>query len=193
MKLKIERSEERELSVASILPSGSWQSKNTVSLARKLLGKLLVRRHPDGSISRHRITEVEAYDGEADLACHARKGRTKRTEVMYRGGGIWYVYLCYGIHEMLNLVTGPEGYPAAILIRGLQGISGPGRVTNQLGIGRSLNGQIAGPNSGLWIESDGPEVPRHLVRSGPRVGVDYAGEIWAAKPWRLQYEHKVRS
>src|SRR5258708_7408979 len=75
----------------------SLQDRGTVALARGLVGKVLARRHADGAVTRHRITEVEAYDGEKDLACHASKGRTKRTEVMYRPGGIWYVYLCYGV------------------------------------------------------------------------------------------------
>ena len=135
----------------------------------------------------HIITEVEAYDGEKDLACHASKGRTKRTEVMYRAGGIWYVYLCYGMHEMLNLVTGPADYPAAILIRGVSGISGPGRLTKNLQIDRRLNGQPAAPPSGLHLEDTGLGVPRRSIKAGPRVGVNYAGPVWAAKLWRFQF------
>ena len=79
------------------------------------------------------ITEVEAYDGERDRTCHARFGRTPRSEVLYGAGGVWYVYLCYGVHEMLNLVVGPAGWPAAVLIRGVDGITGPGRLTRALG------------------------------------------------------------
>ena len=161
------------------------QAGQTVALARGLLGKVLARRQGDGSVTRHRITEVEAYDGEKDLACHASKGRTKRTEVMYRPGGVWYVYLCYGVHEMLNLVTGPAGYPAAILIRGVEGISGPGRLTKRLRIGRQLNGTAAARVSGLWLEDDGFKVPRRARRVSARIGVDYAGPVWAAKPWRF--------
>ena len=134
------------------------------------------------------ICEVEAYDGERDLACHASKGRTKRTDVMYQAGGRWYVYLCYGVHEMLNLVTGPENYPAAILIRGVEGISGPGRLTKRLQIGRHLNGLPAEPASGLHIEDHGIKVPRKLIITGPRVGVNYAGPVWAAKPWRFSFD-----
>ena len=134
------------------------------------------------------ICEVEVYDSERDLACHASKGRTKRTEVMYRAGGVWYVYLCYGMHEMLNLVTGPENYPAAILIRGVVGISGPGRLTKQLKIGRTLNGVKAEPASGLHVEDHGIKVPRNMIIAGPRIGVDYAGPVWAAKPWRFWIE-----
>ncbi len=156
--------------------------------ARSLVGKLLVRRWVDGTITRHRITEVEAYDGERDLACHASQGRTKRNEVMYRPGGVWYVYLCYGVHEMLNLVTGPAGYPAAVLIRGIEGSPGPGRLTKRLEISRALNGVVAARASGLWLEDDGYKAPRGTRRVGARIGVDYAGPVWARKPWRFWLE-----
>lgn len=162
--------------------------KNTVILARWLLGKVLVRTI-EGVRTEHVITEVEAYHTESDLACHAAKGRTARTEVMYKQGGHWYVYLCYGVHEMLNLVTGPENHPAAVLIRGVEGISGPGRLTKRLQIDRRLNGAVAVPASGLHLEDHGIVVTRRRIVSGPRVGIDYAGEIWAAKPWRFQYRH----
>jgi len=164
------------------------RTKATVTLARGLLGKVLVRRRR-GVLSAQVITEVEAYDGERDRACHASKGRTTRTEVMYATGGVWYVYLCYGVHEMLNLVTGPAGYPAAVLIRGVAAINGPGRLTRSLGIGRRLNGVSAvNPAGGLWIEDHGIVVPPRLVRRGPRIGVDYAGPVWAAKPWRFSFD-----
>jgi len=162
-----------------------------VALARSLLGKVLVRSvSGGGGETRHILTELEAYHSEQDLACHASKGRTPRTDVLYRAPGIWYVYLCYGIHEMLNLVVGPEGFPAAILVRGVHDMIGPGRVTKALQIGRSLNGQSASPASGLWIEDQGIKVPKSWIIAGPRVGVDYAGEIWAAKPWRFQIDPK---
>ena len=90
----------------AIAPSET-QAKNTAALARWLLGKQLVRAAPGGKILRARITETEAYDGARDLACHASRGRTARNAVMFAPGGVWYVYLCYGMHEMLNLVTGP--------------------------------------------------------------------------------------
>jgi DNA-3-methyladenine glycosylase len=171
--------------MARVLTTKSYQTHSTPAVARKLLGKLLVRKWPDGRISRQRITEVEAYHGERDLACHASKGRTKRTEVLYQAGGVWYVYLCYGIHEMLNLVTGVEGHPSAVLIRGVDGISGPGRVTKQLAIDRALNGAPVAPNSGLWLEDDGYVIPRGGIQVSPRIGVDYAGPIWSLKPWRF--------
>lgn len=174
--------------MARVLKAKSVRHRRTVALARHLVGKILARRRPDGTVARHRITEVEAYDGENDRACHASKGRTKRTEVMYRPGGVWYVYLCYGVHEMLNLVTGPADYPAAVLIRGVEGISGPGRLTRRLAIDRRLNGADAIRVSGLWIEDDGLKPPRGALRTGPRIGVDYAGPEWAGKPWRFWVE-----
>ena len=170
---------------ARILPASAWRTPDTVAHARALLGKYLVRRFDDGSVERRVITEVEAYDGEHDLACHASKGRTKRTEVMYAGGGIWYVYLCYGIHEMLNLVTGPGGQPAAVLIRGVGGMNGPGRLTKAFGITRALNGAPATRSSGLWIEDRGVTVPPEKILTTARIGVDFAGPVWAQKPWRF--------
>lgn len=157
----------------------------TVACARWLLGKHLVRRHANGAEEARLVTETEAYHGESDLACHARAGRTARTETLYAAGGVWYVYLCYGVHEMLNLVVGPRDWPAAILIRGIEGVSGPGRVTKHLGIDRRLNRAPAAPTSGLWLEDRGVRVSRRSVQATPRIGVDYAGEVWASKPWRF--------
>ena len=117
----------------AVIEAKLLQSKNTVALARGLLGRVLVTTGADGVARRGRICEVEAYHGEADLACHASKGRTARTETMYAAGGVWYVYLCYGMHEMLNLVTGPAGRPWAKLNRGVGGVAPPGRLTRACG------------------------------------------------------------
>ncbi len=169
-----------------IIKAKELQAKKTVALARWLIGKHLVRRHADGRIEARAITETEAYDGERDLACHARAGRTPRTDVMYAAGGVWYVYLCYGVHEMLNLVVGPEGWPAAVLIRGVAGAAGPGRLTKALGIGRELNRTSAVEEAGaLWIEDPELPRPRGRIRATARIGVDFAGPVWAAKPWRF--------
>lgn len=169
------------------LPPSTFRDLDTVAIARSLLGKVLVREDGDES-SPWLVTEVEAYDSERDLACHASKGRTARTDVLYRAGGIWYVYLCYGIHEMLNLVTGPAGHPAAVLIRGVAGINGPGRVTKRLQIGRELNGHPAAPGSGLFVADAGFKVPARRIVATPRIGVDYAGPVWARKRWRFYFE-----
>lgn len=178
--------------VTAIVEAKVLQAKKTVALARWLLGKHLVRRFPDGRVEARMILETEAYDGEHDRACHARAGRTKRTEVMYGPGGVWYVYLCYGIHEMLNLVVGPRDYPAAILIRGIEGAIGPGRVTKTLAIDRRLNGTPATANeSGLWLEDRGARLPPRAVVATPRIGVDFAGPIWTMKHWRFTIDQRV--
>jgi DNA-3-methyladenine glycosylase len=104
---------------------------------------------------------------------------------MFHAGGTWYVYLCYGMHEMLNLVTGPREHPAAVLIRGVEGWVGPGRLTRGLGIDRRFNARPATRATGLWIEDDGIAPAAAEVRATPRIGVDGAGTEWAGKPWRF--------
>jgi DNA-3-methyladenine glycosylase len=152
-------------------------------VARELLGTRLVVRAAEGRIARHVVVETEAYLGAHDLACHAARGMTPRNAVMFGPAGHWYVYLCYGMHWMLNIVTGPVGTPAAVLIRGVRDHVGPGRLTRALGIDASHNGRPAGRPSGLWFE-EGLSVPARLVARTPRIGVGYAGE-WAAKPLRF--------
>ncbi|AUR51975.1 DNA-3-methyladenine glycosylase [Aquella oligotrophica] len=174
-----------------ILDKRYFSNSDTVFLAQDILGKMLVRTLKNGLISRHRITETEAYHGEDDKACHARFGKTERNQIMYQEGGIWYVYLCYGIHWLLNIVTGEKDFPSAILIRGVTNISGPGRVTKQLQIDKTLNGAIADYRSGLWIEDDGFLHDKGSIIATPRVGVDYAGEC-ALKPWRFIFTDKIR-
>ncbi len=149
--------------------------------ARVLIGKILVRRLPDGTVLRARITETEAYFGEADTACHACHGRTKRTETLYHPAGTIYVYLCYGIHWMLNLVTGPAEDPQAVLIRGVEGASGPGRVTKLLQIDKSLNDT---PLGGALALADDGFVPER-VEASPRVGIGYAARSDQARLWRF--------
>ncbi|MCC8357828.1 MAG: DNA-3-methyladenine glycosylase [Oscillospiraceae bacterium] len=154
--------------------------KNAPEAAKELVGQILLRRLPDGQILRMRITETEAYFGEDDTACHAHKGRTKRSEILYRPAGTIYVYLCYGIHWMLNLVTGPEDMPQAVLIRGVDDVFGPGRVTKRLAIDGSLNGKILGDE--LALESDG-FTPQ--ITASPRVGIGYASPEDQARLWRF--------
>jgi DNA-3-methyladenine glycosylase len=167
-----------------IITQAELRSHDTVGLARWLLGKALVRTRR-GRASAHVITEVEAYDSERDLACHASRGRTGRTETLYAAGGVWYVYLVYGMHHMLNVVTGPRDYPAAVLIRAAGPVSGPGRLAKALSVDRSLNGAPARPGSGLHLEDVGVRVGRGDIVATPRIGVDYAGPLWARKPWRF--------
>lgn len=165
-----------------ILTAKYFNCNNTVQLARDLLGKYLVRDLGNGQIIKNMIIETEAYHGETDGACHARAGKTQRTRVMYEEGGVWYVYLCYGIHWLLNIVTGEAEFPAAILIRGISGASGPGRVTKHLKINRDFYGQQALPATGLWIEDHGYQPEQ--IEITPRIGVDYAGAD-ALNPWRF--------
>ena len=152
--------------------------------AEELIGKLLVRRFDDGRELRARITETEAYFGEQDTACHARFGRTKRSEVLYHPAGTIYVYLCYGIHWMLNLVTGAADDPQAVLIRGVEGASGPGRVTKYLGVDGGLNDTMLG--TGLRLEDDGYR-PSCIRRTG-RIGIGYASPEDQARLWRFLAE-----
>lgn len=157
-------------------------ARDPLTVGRLLVGKVLVHRTQEGE-KRLRITETEAYWGEADTACHAHKGKTKRTEVMYRRAGTVYVYLCYGIHWMLNLVTGQEGEPEAVLIRACEGAGGPGKLTKALGITGQLNASSAvSPDSELWIEDDGFVCG---VETGRRVGIGYASQEDQEKPWRF--------
>jgi DNA-3-methyladenine glycosylase len=154
-------------------------------VARDLLGKALLRRH-GRSLSTHVITETEAYMGPEDLASHAAGGRrTKRTEIMFGQAGTLYVYFVYGMHWMLNVVTGEIGYPAAVLIRGIEGAEGPARLTRALNITGALNGKPARKGSGLWFaDCCGPPARNAIVRTA-RINVDYAGRLWAAKKYRF--------
>ena len=142
-------------------------------LAASLVGKLLVRRFPDGSIKKLRITETEAYTGPDDTACHAHKGKTPRSEMLWHDGGTIYVYLCYGMHYLINIVSGKEDDPQAVLIRCCEGAEGPGRLTKALGIDRSYNGLDIMKCEDLWLEDDGAKVD---ITLDVRVGIAYADE-----------------
>ena len=151
----------------------SFFRQDATVLAPALVGKLLVRRLDDGSLIKLRITETEAYCGVSDTACHAHKGRTKRNELLWRDGGTVYVYLCYGIHWLMNIISGEAEDPQGVLIRCCAGAEGPGRLTKALCIDGSFNGlDITGCPS-LWIEDDGLEVD--IIRD-KRVGINYADE-----------------
>jgi len=154
---------------------------DAVTVARQLPGMELVMASGEKCL-RYVITETEAYLGEGDRACHASRGRTRRTEPMFLTGGHLYLYFVYGMHWMLNVVTGPADHPQAVLIRGVSQYQGPGRVTKGLGIDGSFNREDLTSSGRIWIEDTGfrPE-----LISGPRVGIDYAGEPWISKPWRF--------
>ena len=164
-----------------IIPS-SFFERSVLKVCPELIGHFLVIQTDKGEL-RHEITEIEAYDGPKDLACHAAKRRTARTEVLYGPAGYWYVYMCYGVHWLLNVVSGPVHYPAAILIRGIGAWGGPGILTRELGIDKRFNTLPANPGTGLWFEFNYERLKDFPFCTGPRIGVDYAGE-WAAKPYR---------
>lgn len=153
-------------------------------VARDLLGKFLVRRHGGREVAAM-ITETEAYEGPNDKASHASRGKTARNAVMFGPPGVWYVYFTYGMHWMLNVVTGAEGYPAAVLIRGVEGVNGPARLTKLFSIDKKFNGVFAVPKNNLWIEDRGVRIPKNRIRSSPRIGVAYAGPYWSRKKYRF--------
>jgi DNA-3-methyladenine glycosylase len=156
--------------------------RDALAVAPDLMGKTLVRNFGNGETLRLTLTELEIYRGEEDLACHASKGRTPRTEALYGDGGVVYVYLIYGIHWLLNFVTGPIGQPQAILIRGSKEIQGPGRIGRALNLDKSFYGEELSCSQRLWLEGSTAET--HRFTASPRIGVDYAGPEWSLKPWR---------
>ena len=185
----------------------SFYAQPTLTVARELLGQRLVREI-DGQRLSAQIVETEAYIGPTDTACHASKGRTPRTEVMFGPPGRAYVYLVYGMHSMLNLVTEAENFPAAVLIRAVvpvEGIdtmrvnrhlknpqsenltNGPGKLCQALAIDRTLNNWDITLGKQLWIERDDP-IADNLIVTGPRIGVDYAEPKDRAAPWRFWLE-----
>lgn len=149
-----------------------------LEVARDLVGKVLVHR---GQMLR--ISETEAYCGEADTACHAHKGRTKRTEVMYGEAGTIYIYLCYGMHWLLNIVTGEKEQPEAVLIRACVEAPGPGRLTKKLGITGELNGKSVVDSPELWVGDDGFPCD---VAVDKRVGIGYASQEDQDRLWRFK-------
>lgn len=187
-----------------LLPK-SFYRRPTLEIAQDLLGCFLVRRFPDGRTGKYMIVETEGYDGPNDKASHASRGRTPRNQPMFETGGIAYVYLTYGMHHMLNVVTGDKEYPAAVLIRAVEpaeltlpplpkervgvriATNGPAKLTKALGIDKSFNGlPLHTKKHGLWIEG---RAKNFVLKPGdiiarPRVGIDYAEE-YKDKPWRF--------
>ncbi|MBS1682856.1 MAG: DNA-3-methyladenine glycosylase [Bacteroidetes bacterium] len=182
------------------LPLEFYLRKNVTTIAKDLLGKILCTRIKNATTS-GMIIETEAYSCR-ERGSHAFRGKTKRNEVMYENGGIAYVYLCYGIHEMFNVVTNVKDKAEAVLIRALSPLdgtatmmqrmntdslkritSGPGKLTKALNIDRSFNGMSLSNNE-LWIEDRGIAIHTKDIVCGPRIGIDYAGED-AKLPWRF--------
>lgn len=166
----------------------SFFRRDVLEVAPELLGKSLVRKFPDGTVSRFIISETEAYRGAEDRACHASKGRTARTEVMFHDGGVIYVYFVYGMYWMLNFVTGIQGEPSAVLIRGINQTFGPGKAGRILQLDRSFYGENLESSDRLWVEDTNRR--DFKFSSHPRIGIHYAGEPWQSLPWRfrLQFE-----
>ncbi|BAO43345.1 DNA-3-methyladenine glycosylase [Thiolapillus brandeum] len=182
--------------------------RDAVTVARDLLGKSLVRRY-HGELMSGVIVEAEAYVGEEDTACHASRGCTPRTRVMYGPPGHYYIYLIYGMYHMLNIVTGDEGHPQAVLIRALRPGSGvdrmrelrggvvekhlcdgPGKLCQALAIDRSLN-ELPVEGDELWVEN-APPVDEEYVLAGPRVGIGYASDQDQQRPWRFSLDSRAQ-
>jgi DNA-3-methyladenine glycosylase len=191
------------------LPKSFYLGSDVVSISKSLLGKYLFTCI-DGLLTGGYIVETEAYNGVVDKASHAYGNRlTPRTKIMFEEGGIAYIYLCYGIHEMLNVVVSPEGTPHAILIRAIEpttGIdimlarkqmeilkpnitAGPGSVAKAMGISRKING-ISLESDMLWIEEKGLSFSDDQIAAVPRIGVAYAGED-ALLPYRFYVKRNI--
>lgn len=163
--------------------------RDVLQVAPDLIGKILVRRLPTGDELRCRITETEAYRGEEDTGCHAKAGKTKRTETLYMKGGYTYVYLCYGVHFLVNVVTGAEEQPQAALIRGVEDCYGPGRLTKAMQITKELNAVDLTVSDEIWIEDDGA-MPEYVT--GKRIGIEYADEHYRNIEWRFTAPSAVK-
>lgn len=164
--------------------NSNFFNRNTLVVARELLGKYIIVRNEEGEKG-YLITEVEAYDGPTDKGSHASKGRTPRTSVMFGAAGHMYVYFTYGMHWLLNVVTREPGYPAAVLIRGVEGLNGPAKFTKAAGIDGRYNGLLASRKNGIWFEDRGIVIQDGGIEKGPRIGIDYAGPFWAKRQWRF--------
>lgn len=186
------------------LDASFYQRSDVVQISRELLGKVLCTQFPGQPLTSGIITETEAYCGRNDKACHANNGlRTKRTDVMYRAGGVAYVYLCYGIHHLFNIVTNVKDKADAVLVRAVEPVNGidsildrrnatklkpgitagPGRLTQALNITTDYTGiDLTGDT--IWIEDRDKTISSKQIVSSPRIGIDYAGDH-ANRPWRF--------
>jgi|AntRauTorckE6833_2_1112554.scaffolds.fasta_scaffold08858_2 DNA-3-methyladenine glycosylase len=163
-------------------------ARDTEIVARELIGcRLVVAR--DGEVKRREITQTEAYLGSEDAASHARFKNSKRSQVMQEKPATMYVYLIYGIHHLFNIVTKPVGQPGAVLIRGVAGLDGPGKLTKELGIRKEThNGRSLGQESGVWIERRRDDFELRKISAHPRIGIEYAAERWREAKLRFSLE-----
>lgn len=159
-----------------------FYQRDVLKVAPELIGKYMVRNYPDGKEMKYQITEVEAYRGSEDLACHASKGKTERTEIMYHQGGHIYMYLIYGMYWMLNFVTSKKDIPQAVLIRGVGDLDGPGKLTRELKIDKSFYGEDLASSKRIWVEPSDKIVK---LIAAPRINIDFAGDVWSKKLWRF--------
>ncbi len=172
------------MTLSSVVPTTFFQRSASI-VAPELLGKQLVRQYSDRTTTTLTIQEVEAYDGVQDLANHGAKRRTPSNEIMFACGGYFYVYLCYGIHLMLNVVCDQTETPAAVLIRGAGDINGPGKLTKFLQLEKNLNGKLPQPENQVWFIDTGTKVKQSDILVTPRIGLSkYAGK-WQNKPLRF--------
>jgi len=171
--------------MSKVIPR-SFFGRDARVVARALLGCYLCRQEK-GKITKFKILETEAYLGEQDLASHARHGQAGRAAIMFGPPGRLYIYLVYGIHELLNITTNQDGQAGAVLIRAVEGLTGPGKLTKALKITRAFNNLPASRATGLWFEyslgGSTSKWEKRKVKTAPRVGVAYAGE-WAGKLYR---------
>ena len=160
--------------------------RDCLEVAPHLVGKVIVSKI-GGEEVRVRISETEAYRGEEDTACHAHKGRTPRTEVLYGKSGTVYIYLCYGMHWLMNVITGEEGQPQGVLFRAGVDYNGPAKLTKKLGVTKEQNKTSFTDSDVLWIEDDGFKCK---IRTDKRVGINYATEEYINKQWRFILDNR---
>ena len=167
---------------SSVRLTHDFFKRDVIEVAPDLIGKIIVRKFDDGTEIRTRITEDEAYTEKGDLGCNAPKGRSPKTEMFYHEGGSIFIYICYGVHYMLNFTTGLGEYKQGILIRSVEGVFGPGKVSKFLGIDKSFSGEDTATSKRIWLEDDGTKL---TYQAGPRINIDYAEEPWLTIPWRF--------
>ena len=160
----------------------SFYNQSALDAAPQLVGKILCLKRESGEILRMRITETECYMGVEDTACHASRGKTPRNSALWQEGGFTYVYLCYGMYNMFNIITGEEDDPQGVLIRGVEGYQGPGKFTKFAGIDKSFDRLDMKTSQKLWLEDDG-YLPELFL--SPRVGIDYAEKNDRESLWRF--------